>query len=615
MKFEEFNLSEDVLKGIHDAGFTECTPVQAETLKRTLQGRDVTVQSQTGTGKTAAYLTTIFELKATSERFRDRPALVVAPTRELAVQIQHDAEILGGHLGFSIGCFYGGAGYVDQEHKLEQGVDIIIGTPGRLLDFSSSRKLDLSKVGFVVIDEADRLFDMGFYPDIQRIFRKTGPREERLTLLFSATLSQSVLNISWKFMNDPAEIEIEPEHITVQSIEQRLYHVAKDEKFSLLLGVLGCEDPAGALIFCNTRRGCTNISDRLRDNGYDSEYLIGDLPQKKRLRIIDSFKAGKVRILVATDVAARGLHIEDLPLVVNYDLPEDAENYVHRIGRTARVGKSGKAISLACERFVYGLEAIEDYIGMKIPSESVTDELLVPDRSRRRVYEREMRADQRDSRSSRRGSRRGQGARRPSAEHAQAPGSPSHGRRDEDRPRGRSEHGASRRPRHERDGHTERRVPADASLEERLRRYREKYGEEFEPVERPARETSGSESAQEQDSTKGRSRSGRGGRRRRRERSGERQTANAPLGGETAKTAGSGGDRSKRATTADAAQAAKASKTAKSSQATNPPQARPGAGSDEHLDDRQRRFGPRSGPRAGGLWGRLRRLLSGDSAE
>ncbi len=491
MRFEEFNLTEDVLAGIRDAGFTECTDVQAETLKRTLKERDVTVQSQTGTGKTAAYLTTIFQLKAQSERFRNRPALVVAPTRELAVQIEHDAKILGAHLGIRTGCFYGGAGYVDQERKLEQGVDLIIGTPGRLLDFSSSHKLDLGSVGIVVIDEADRLFDMGFYPDIQRIFRRTGPREERLTLLFSATLSQNVLNISWKFMNDPVEIEVEPEHITVQAIDQRLYHVAQEEKFPVLLGLLEREQPEGALIFCNTRRGCTSISDRLRDNGYDSEYLIGDLPQTKRLRIIDRFKASEVRILVATDVAARGLHIEGLPLVVNYDLPEDAENYVHRIGRTARVGKSGKAISLACERFVYGLEAIESYIGMKIASEQVDDEMLATDHSRRRGPDRDKRSDRRtgrDGRKSEAGPRRGRGSRRPSAEHAQAPGAPSHGRR-ADSGAGGAGRKPGGRPKHEELAGTGKPIPADTSLEERLRRYREKYGEEFQPVDGPAAES------------------------------------------------------------------------------------------------------------------------------
>jgi len=502
MRFEEFNLSEEVLAGIHEAGFTECTDVQAETLKRTLRERDVTVQSQTGTGKTAAYLTTIFQLKLSSERFKNRPALVVAPTRELAVQIEHDAEILGSQLGFRIGCFYGGAGYVDQERKLERGVDLIIGTPGRLLDFSSSHKLDLGSVGIVVIDEADRLFDMGFYPDIQRIFRRTSSREERLTMLFSATLNQSVLNISWKFMNDPVEIEIEPEHITVQTIEQQLYHVAKDEKFNLLLGVLEQENPANALIFCNTRRGCTNISERLRANGYDSEYLIGDLPQKKRLRIIDSFKRAEVRILIATDVAARGLHIENLPLVMNYDLPEDAENYVHRIGRTARVGKSGRAISLACERFVYGLEAIEECIGMKIPTCSVSDDLLRADNSRRHRAERGGRAERRDGRRARSG-RSAQGSRRLSPEHAQAPGAPSHGRRDDVRTSGPQKKPVVHEPKG-----SGPRVPAEASLEERLRHYRAKYGEDFQPADGSTSRKSGEATAA--GSGKGRSRRRRG---------------------------------------------------------------------------------------------------------
>jgi ATP-dependent RNA helicase RhlB len=350
MTFDELNLDERLMRAIGDLGFTTCTDVQAETFAHTLGGRDVAVQSQTGTGKTAAFLISIFHLWLTDEKYRNSKALVVAPTRELAVQIERDAKALGKYLPFKTACFYGGVGYVAQEKALSEGVDLIIGTPGRLLDFNQSRKIDFHELGILVIDEADRLFDMGFYPDIRKIMRRARPREERITMLYSATLSVSVRNISWQFMNNPAEIEIAPEQMTVDKVDQVLYHISKDEKFSLLLGVLRQEDPENALIFCNTKRMTEIVAKRLALNGYSCEFIMGDLPQKKRIRIIDNLKSGELRMLCATDVAARGLHVDDLDMVINYDLPEDPEAYVHRIGRTARAGKTGKAVSLACER-------------------------------------------------------------------------------------------------------------------------------------------------------------------------------------------------------------------------------------------------------------------------
>ncbi len=381
MKFTELNLHENLLKGIHDAGFSECMPVQEKTLSHTLKGRDVLVQSQTGTGKTAAFLITIFQLFLTDTELKKKRALVIVPTRELAVQIEKEANLIGSHLNISTGSLYGGVGYAKQEKMLRAGVQLIIGTPGRLIDLDQSGKLHFKDMGILIIDEADRLFDMGFLPDITKIIKKMPPRSERRTMLFSATLSMRVRNIGWKHMNDPADIEINPEQVTVKNVTQELYHVGAAEKKNLLLGILKRENPKNALIFTNTKRIAIEISKRLKNNGYNSQYIIGDLPQKKRLQIIEDIKSGKTQFLVASDVASRGLHIDDLEMVINYDLPEDCENYVHRIGRTARVGKRGKAISLVCEKFVYGLDAIESFIETKIPVKWADDDLFEKDRS------------------------------------------------------------------------------------------------------------------------------------------------------------------------------------------------------------------------------------------
>jgi ATP-dependent RNA helicase RhlB len=399
MKFEEFNLHEDVMKGIRDAGFTECMPVQEETLKKTLEGKDVTVQSQTGSGKTAAFLVTIFQRWCTTAADKRRSTMIIAPTRELAVQIEEEAKLLGAHVGMKVGCFYGGMGYKDQQDDLKGGVDLYIGTPGRLIDFGQSRKIDFKTLGTVVIDEADRLFDMGFYPDIKRMMRMMVPREERTTLLFSATLGTKVLNVAWEHMNLPEEITIESEYITVDEISQELYHVEGNKKFSLLLGLLKKHDPPNALVFTNMKITAVEVAKRLSKNGYAAKYLMGDLPQKKRLSIINKVKAGELRFLVATDVAARGLHVDDLAMVINYDIPEDPESYVHRIGRTARAGKSGKAITLACESYVYGLEPIEELIERKIPVQWADEELFLKDESAGFDFRAEYRKASRDGRS------------------------------------------------------------------------------------------------------------------------------------------------------------------------------------------------------------------------
>ncbi len=381
MKFTELNLNENILKGIEDAGFEDCTRVQELTFQESLKGRDVAVQSQTGTGKTAAFLLTIFQLFCEEWTAARKKALIIVPTRELAVQIEKEAALLGKHLNLTIGSIYGGVGYAEQEELLEKDADIIIGTPGRLLDFSQSGKLKLKDRGFLVIDEADRLFDMGFLPDLRRMFRKMPPPTRRITMLFSATLDSAARELAWEQMNDPVEIVATPDTLLVENVTQELYHVSVHEKMELLLGLLKREDPQNVLIFTNTKHDAYEVSKRLEHNGYRSTYMIGDLPQSKRLKIIGNLKSGKVRYLVATDVAARGLHVDDLELVINYDIPQDFENYVHRIGRTARAGKKGKALSLACEKYVYGLEPIEKYIGMNIPVVWAEENLLVPDAS------------------------------------------------------------------------------------------------------------------------------------------------------------------------------------------------------------------------------------------
>ncbi len=376
MRFTEMNLNPRLLQGIEKTGFEELMPVQEQTFKETLTGIDVSVQSQTGTGKTAAFLISIFHLFLEDGPVKQKKALIVVPTRELADQIEKEAKELARYLDFTIGSFFGGVGYTQQERLLNKGVDIAIGTPGRLLDLNQSGKFDLKKIGVLVIDEADRLFDMGFLPDIRRMIRKMMPPSHRQTMLFSATLDERSRAIVREFMNKPAVIEIEPEKVTVEKISQMLLHVGHDEKLSVLLGILSQEKPKSTLIFTNMKHIAVQVAKQLIENGFECDYLIGDLPQKKRLRIMGDFKAGKLPCLVATDVAARGLHIDDLELVVNFDLPGDCENYVHRIGRTARAGKSGKAISLACENFIYNLDAIEGYINMKIPVIDPDDHLF-----------------------------------------------------------------------------------------------------------------------------------------------------------------------------------------------------------------------------------------------
>lgn len=378
MEFTELPLYPDLHRGISKAGYKLCTPVQEQVISIGLSGKDLYVQSQTGTGKTAAFLIVIFQRLLSDPLLNGRKALIMVPTRELAVQVEEEAKQLGAYLPYHTASFYGGVGYTEQKLRLKEEASIMIGTPGRVLDLNHSGLMNLMDIAFLVIDEADRMFDMGFYPDLRKLVTVISPADRRQTMLFSATLITWVKNLAWEYTQNPAEITIEPETVTLHEAEQILYHVHSDDKMRLLLGILQQEKPKNVLIFCNTKRFTQIIAERLADNGYPADFISGDIPQSKRLSVIEDIKAGKLRYLVATDVAARGLDIEDLALVINYDLPSEAANYVHRIGRTARAGKSGKAISLVSEQDVYGLPAIERFIEKKITAFIANETLFAP---------------------------------------------------------------------------------------------------------------------------------------------------------------------------------------------------------------------------------------------
>lgn len=381
MNFTEFNLNDDLLKGLKAAGYETCTPVQEQVLKMSQDGSDLYVQSQTGTGKTAAYLVAIIQEMLSKEENNGKKALVMVPTRELAVQVEEEAKTLCSASRLKTVSVYGGVGYEKQISAIKRGVDIVIGTPGRLIDLCEGGNLSLADAAFVVCDEADRMFDMGFYPDLRKILKLVPKSEERQTMLFSATLNTYVKNLAWEYTRDPKEIEIQAENITVSEIDQELFHVSSDEKMKLLIGVLKNENPSSVIVFCNTKRSCEVVAKRLELNGIKAGFIIGDLPQYKRLQILKDFKSGELKVLVATDVAARGIDVDDLEMVINYDLPNEAENYVHRIGRTARAGKSGKAYTFCSEQDVYNLPAIERYIEMQIPAKVAYPEQMLEDKS------------------------------------------------------------------------------------------------------------------------------------------------------------------------------------------------------------------------------------------
>jgi len=418
MDFNGLELPAPVLEGIREAGFVTMTPIQEGALPLALKGKDVAGQSQTGTGKTAAFLiaayTRLLRTPAPPPSTPTSPrVLIIAPTRELVVQIESDAHQLGRFTPFNIQAVYGGIDYAKQRDTLAAGCDVLVGTPGRLIDYLKQHVWSPRKVEVLVIDEADRMFDMGFIADLRFILRRLPPPERRQSFLFSATLSFRVLELTWEFMNNPTQITIMPQQRTAERVEQLLYHVGREEKFGLLLGLLRREGGNRILIFSNTREEARRLEDRLTRNGWDSRALTGDVDQKRRLRILNDFKEGQLPVLVATDVASRGLHIEAVTHVVNWDLPQDPEDYVHRIGRTARAGAGGKAIALVDEASALNLEGIEKFIAQKITVEWPEDDLILPEikptAEERRRYSEERRArfEARRGRDDRGGGRRG----------------------------------------------------------------------------------------------------------------------------------------------------------------------------------------------------------------
>ena len=376
VEFASLDLEPSILRGIEDAGFEYCTPIQAKSLPAVLAGRDVEGQAQTGTGKTAAFLVAIMNVLLREPRdpgagnAHHPRAIVLAPTRELAVQIHKDAEQIGVHTGLRFGVVFGGTGYESQREMLRAGLDVLIGTPGRLIDYFKQKIFHLGLVRVAVLDEADRMFDLGFIKDIRYLLRRMPPPHKRLNLLYSATLSMRVSELAYEHMNSPVLVNANPENnVTVDSVNQSLYHVGEQEKIPLLIGLLRRMDVTRTIIFFNTKREAEKVDAWLAGNGFTAGMLTGDVPQRKRLALLDRFKSGELPILLATDVAARGLHIPDVSHVFNYDLPQDAEDYVHRVGRTARAGATGDAVSFSCERFCYSLTDIEEFIGQSIPAE------------------------------------------------------------------------------------------------------------------------------------------------------------------------------------------------------------------------------------------------------
>jgi ATP-dependent RNA helicase RhlB len=402
-RFSNLELSDSILRSLKDAGFDHCTPIQRQALPLLLRDKDIAGQAQTGTGKTATFLLATFQhlindnesidteaqtsdgtdtkgqtskAVAKNKKIKNPRAIILAPTRELAIQIHKDALQLGKHLNFKLALIYGGTDYQKQLDTIKSNVDIIIGTPGRIIDFYRQNAFTLDNVKVTVMDEADRMFDLGFIKDIRYLLRRMPPPDQRLNMLFSATLSYKVTELAYEHMNNPVLIRIETEEVTSKAIQQSAFCPSNEQKVPLLVGILNQHKPQRSIIFVNTKRCAEHLNDTLNANGYKTAALSGDVPQEKRQRLLSDFQENKITLLIATDVAARGLHIADVSHVFNYDLPQDVEDYVHRIGRTARFGASGVAISFICEEYAYSMPDIEDYIEQKVPVLPITDDLL-----------------------------------------------------------------------------------------------------------------------------------------------------------------------------------------------------------------------------------------------
>jgi len=371
IKFSSLNIDPLIIKGINDLNFKFCTPIQSESLPIALQGKDVAGQAQTGTGKTAAFLISAIQRiikNDSSVKEKKQPRIfILAPTRELAIQIAKDAEAIGRHTNLKIGLAYGGTDYEKQSSTITKGIDILIGTPGRVIDYYKNKIFKLNDIEVLVLDEADRMFDLGFIKDIRYLLRRLPKPQNRLNMLFSATLSHRVLELAYEHMNDPELIKIEAEKMTADNIRQAIFFPSNEDKIPLLIGLIKEMGKSKVMIFVNTKKEVERLESIMKRNKIDAESISGDVPQKKRVKMLKRFEEGQLSVLIATDVASRGLHIPDIKYVINYDLPQDAEDYVHRIGRTARAGTNGNAISFGCETYAISLPEIENYIGMKIP--------------------------------------------------------------------------------------------------------------------------------------------------------------------------------------------------------------------------------------------------------
>jgi ATP-dependent RNA helicase RhlB len=379
-RFDSFKLDELILKSLNEAGFEYCSRIQAETLPFALNNQDITGQAQTGTGKTGAFLVATFQ-RLLAEPLVDAPpgsvrCLILAPTRELAIQIARDADILGKYTGLNKVLVYGGAAYEKQRQQFTQAVDLLIGTPGRVIDYWKQGVFDFKHTQVLVLDEADRMFDMGFIQDIRFLLRRLPEPSERLNMLFSATLSQKVLELAYEHMNNPVPVKIETDSVSADNISESIYFPANSEKIPLLVGLIRKLDPQRAIVFVNTKHNAERIEAYLKVNQIKAAMISGDVRQNKRERFLKDFGEGKYQVLIATDVAARGLHIPAVSHVFNFDLPQLAEDYVHRIGRTARAGASGEAHSFACEDTAFYLPEIEEYTGKTLPVVTIDPELL-----------------------------------------------------------------------------------------------------------------------------------------------------------------------------------------------------------------------------------------------
>jgi ATP-dependent RNA helicase RhlB len=381
-RFHDLGLPKAVMHAIADLGFRYASPIQSESLPIVLDGEDIVAKAQTGTGKTAAFLISIIDTflrePIDGKRRTGTPrALILAPTRELVVQIAKDAENLCKYTRLSVVSIVGGMDYQKQRDDLRQApCDIMVATPGRLIDFLGQNEINLRKIEVLVLDEADRMLDMGFMPDVRRIVRACPRKELRQTLLFSATFTPQIVELSERWTFEPTRIEIEPEHVTTETVEQIVYITTAETKYQLLKNVINTRDLHKVMVFANRRDLCRDLVDRLNKDGVDAALLSGEVPQRKRIQTLDRFKEGKTRILVATDVAGRGIHIDGVGHVINYTLPEDPEDYVHRIGRTGRAGAEGTSISFACEDDSFLLPEIEEFIGRKLPCEQAPESLL-----------------------------------------------------------------------------------------------------------------------------------------------------------------------------------------------------------------------------------------------